>query len=227
MAIERDFDVLVPDQALSISDSELYPLFRDYLERVGISDPSRYDHYQIRITIRSRYSSERDEKAGVFDFLRPTSWKKKRRSFASADSLFVLLEFGDPSIVLREAYPPTTYEDGQPELSFMGKAEIGGGVNVAGAKATANIQASMRKEFKHRKFSIVSQRGHTFAWWDFKRHWIIQGSQPELHITCSVPNDLPDNARYVKCQRRVSDGGRVLLAPPRAKRIRLPRPVHN
>src|SRR3954466_2169746 len=223
MSVELDFDIIVPKNALHVADEELLPLFKDYLRAVGISDPKGYDYYQIRLLIRPRNDQGVGEDISFFERLQPRGRRNKRHSFASADSLFITMEVADCGIVLRETFPPTTWEDGQMEFTFSGTAGIGAGVNVNGVKAVADLQASLKKQFQKKKLAIIAQKTNALAIWDFRRPWIEKSNQPELHIMCSVPKDLPEDKRYIRCQRRVTQKGRAILAPREAKKILLPK----
>jgi hypothetical protein len=221
MAVQRDFDLRIPERAVRIANTELLPLFRDYLLSHGIADPSNYDHYQIRIVVEPRRVRVKEEHPSLFDWFNPVSRKQKKVSFASADSIFITLEPSDSDIELREAFPPTTDEEGSFSGEVSGKIGVGGGVAVTGVRATADLQASIRKQFKPRKFVIFTQVQPGLAIWDFRHPW-IRHNAPELHITCSVHRDLPAERRFVRCQRRVSAGKRALLAPKEPRKIWLP-----
>lgn len=222
MSVDRDFDIIVPKDAVRIIASELMPLFKDYLSAVGINNPSSYDHYQIRILIRPRKNAPPEDNLPLFELFKPKSRKDKRRSFASADSLFIAMEVAHDGITFREAYPPTTYEDGQTEFMFAGTAGVGAGIDVHGVKAMADLQASIKRQFKKKKLAIVAQKTNGIAIWDFRRPWIVKNNQPELHITCSVSKDLPKEQRYVLCRSRVTQDKREIFAPRKAKKILLP-----
>jgi len=223
MAVQRDFDLRIPERAVRIANTELLPLFRDYLVSHGITDPSNYDHYQIRIVVEPRRVRLRaeEEHPSFFDWFKPMSRKQKKVSFASADSIFITLEPGDSNIELREAFPPTTDEEGSFTGDVSGKLGLGGGLAMGGVRATADLQASVRKHYKPRKFVIFTQVQPGLAVWDFRHPWIRHNS-PEIHITCSVDRDLPADRRFVRCQRRVSAGKRALLAPKESRKIWLP-----
>jgi hypothetical protein len=222
-----DFQLIVPGEALPIKDSELLPSVKDFLRSSGIIDSSGYDHYLIRMIIKP--INNNDSLPSLFDVFSSKSRKQKKVSFASADSLFITMVVGHDEIILREVFPPTTYSDGrrdgQMELLVHGNAGLSSNVPLTGAKATAELQAYFKKQFGDRRIAIKKGNNNKSAFWDFRRPWILDNNQPEIYITCSVKKDLPEKDRFVRCQRRVSQKGRAILAPKRSKKIVLPMPI--
>jgi|GEM_PF-1536928 len=223
MPYTRDFDLIIPDNAIYIRPDEILPGLREHLKAVGIEHPDRYEHFQIRIIVRPRAQLNDDESPIAFLYGKRTemSRKQKRRAFSSVDSVFISLTTADDHIVMREIYPTTTNRDGQPELALGATLTAGAGGTISGAKASAEIHAKVKKEFRFRDFTVVAQRGERLALWDFRKSWFEDGRQPEVCITCSVPKDLPEDRRFVRCQRRVTADGREVIAPKSAKKIAL------
>ena len=223
MPYTRDFDLIIPDNANYIRPDEILPGLREHLRAVGIEHPDRYEHFQIRILVRPRAQLNEDELpiATLFGNRTYMTRKQKRRAFSSVDSVFISLTTADEHIVMRETYPTTTNRDGQPELALGATIFAGAGGKISGAKASAEIHAKVKKEYRFRDFMVVAQRGERLALWDFRKSWFEDGRQPEVCITCSVPKDLPEDRRFVRCQRRVTADGREVIAPKSAKKIAL------
>jgi len=227
MPYTRDFDLVIPGQAILLRPDEILPGLRDYLSAVGISDPNRYHHYQVRILVRPRTpgGGAQNTIAALFSARDVLSRKGKRRAFSTVDSVFVTLAQGHSDILFREVYPPPTTRDGQPELSLGADITVGAGVAATNAKAAAEIHAKFKKEFRFKEFTVVSQKTEGTAVWDFRRSWFEDGRQPEVCLTLSVPETLSAEHRFVKCQRRVTSDGRSIISPNKAKRINLPTPI--
>lgn len=221
----RNFDLLVPNNAVYIKPDEILPGLRLHLRTVGIENPERYEHYHIRIVIHPRFPSEDDAEDSFMSLFskgdKKMSRKSKRRTFNCVDSVYISLTTPDKRIVMREVFPPTTNRDGQPELAFGATISAGAGGEISGAKANAEIHAKISKEFKFRDFTVVSQKGDRIAIWDFRKSWFEDGRQPDMCLTCSIPKDLTADLRFVRCQRRVIADGRAVLAPKRSKKITL------
>jgi len=222
-----DFDLVIPRTAIFLQPDELLPGLRDFLLAVGIDKPSRYAHYQIRIIIKPRFIVHSDEKGLAHFFSRRTelSRKNKRRAFSSVDSVFVTLTKGHDEILFREVYPPTTNREGRPELALGASLTVGAGGAVSGTKAAAEVHAKIKKEFRFRDYTVVTQRNDATALWDFRHSWFEDGRQPEVCVTCSVPKKLDVDSRFVLCQPRVTADGREVLAPKGSKKIVLPVPT--
>jgi hypothetical protein len=112
MLVDRDFDVIVPKNAVRIVDSEFLPLFKDYLTAVGIGDPSSYDHYQIRILIRPRKGTSREENLSFFEIFKPRS---RLRVTATAHEPLAEILPGDALDRSRLQLRCTAFELGQPD----------------------------------------------------------------------------------------------------------------
>lgn len=223
MPYTRDFDLIIPKNAVYLPPDEILPGLRGHLHAVGIEHPERYEHFQIRIIIRPRTAVQDGESqiTALFRTRFRMSRKQKRRAFSSVDSVFIALSTPDAQVVMREAFPPTTNRDGQPELALGADISVGADVAMSGVKASAKIHAKFKKKFRFQKHLVCVQRSERTAIWDFKKWWFQDGHQPEVCITVSIPETLPMEKRFVRCMPRVTAGGRAVIAPKRSKRINL------
>lgn len=218
MAAQRDFDIVLPTQALAVRSDSLPPSVRQHFKNTGVAHPADYNHYQIRILFQHRWQRE-TASPDWWTFLRSGSRNKKRRSLQSADVVEITLASENSNITFREVYPPTITDNGDTVYTVGGGVELGVGLQLPVAQASAKLQASAQKQFRNKTFAVISQRSNTVAVWEFHRLWLQQNYQPELHIACSIRSNLPAQERYLWCYRKAADGSRILFAPRKPSKI--------
>ena len=158
---------------------------QDQLTHGLVFDPSAHDLYRVPLAFPPlRLTSNRD-------FNRMSIEK-------AADMIMLQTEAGHERIILLGHAPWTTTNDGRTPLDFS--LMVGGEGGLPGT-AKLQVQGTIKGRIHRTKagFRLASQRNSNFVYWVWYQEHIRQANDYESYLLCSVPKDLSEDMRYLRC----------------------------